>query len=94
MKIQLSTMTEIGNGSVKEIAVVLTPGGPESFVFGAYTFSEETKQLVLLAIFSIVLTIFVGLVSFRFHRYRRKKAQGQWPITDEIFSKVERIGKG
>ena len=120
-------MAEIGNGSTKAISVILSNGDANNFIFGAYTFSEETKQVrvwnkrdnniwiikdiyiihvlsnmifkkpfpvVLLAFFSIVLAIFIGLVCLRFHRYRRKKAQGQWPITDEIFSKVERIGFG
>ena len=38
-------MAEIGNGSTKAISVILSNGDPKNFIFGAYTFSEETKQV-------------------------------------------------
>ena len=45
LSIQLSTMAEIGNGTTKAISVILSNGDANNFIFGAYTFSEETKQV-------------------------------------------------
>jgi len=58
--------------SAKEIQFLI--GGIESddILFGGY-FSREAKQIVVLAGFALILSLLIGCMAFRCHKYRKSK---------------------
>lgn len=64
-----------------------------NFILGL-EFGFSKSNIILIIALALLLVVTVSLVTIRCRKWKRAHSKGntsQWPITDEIFSKVERI---
>ncbi|CAG5081089.1 Oidioi.mRNA.OKI2018_I69.PAR.g9784.t2.cds [Oikopleura dioica] len=94
----LMTLSHVGTGSATSIQ--FNPSGIERGFFLGFFDVNSTQHAVAVAVLVAVLAIVaICLAAFKGRQICRKMCRkdsdsAQWPITEEIFSKVERITHG